>query len=69
MKIESVRAIPLRLPLVNDSVDGTQDDLLIRIETDEGVAGYGEVESSRAWLRLSWTQACRTGSATDWAIF
>ena len=46
MKIDSVEAIPLRLQSVNDSVDGTQDNLLIRIETDEGVVGYGEVDSS-----------------------
>jgi len=46
MKIDSVGAIPLRLQAVNDSVDGTQDNLLIRIETDEGVVGYGEVDSS-----------------------
>lgn len=46
MKISSVRAVPLRLPSVKDSVDGTQDDLLVCIETDEGVIGYGEVDSS-----------------------
>ena len=46
MRIDSVGAIPLRLQSVNDSVDGTQDNLLIRIETDEGVVGYGEVDSS-----------------------
>jgi L-rhamnonate dehydratase len=46
MKIHKVRAVPLRLHSVNDSVDGTQDNLLIRVETDEGLVGYGEVDSS-----------------------
>ena len=46
MKITDVEAIVLRLPKVTEDVDGTQDDLLIRIETDEGIFGWGEVDSS-----------------------
>ena len=46
MKITKVEAIILRLPIITADVDGTQDDLIIRIETDEGVTGYGEVDSS-----------------------
>jgi L-alanine-DL-glutamate epimerase-like enolase superfamily enzyme len=46
MKITSVEGIVLRLPVRQAAADGTQDDLLIRIETDEGITGYGEVDSS-----------------------
>lgn len=46
MKITHVEGIILRLPVRHAVADGTQDDLLIRIETDEGIVGYGEVDSS-----------------------
>jgi L-rhamnonate dehydratase len=46
MKITKIEPIVLRLPKVTEAVDGTQDDLLIRIETDEGIYGWGEVDSS-----------------------
>ncbi|MBI4531568.1 MAG: mandelate racemase/muconate lactonizing enzyme family protein, partial [Candidatus Latescibacteria bacterium] len=46
MKITNVEAIPLRLPDVNTRADGTQDDLLVKVYTDEGIVGIGEVDSS-----------------------
>ena len=46
MKITKIDTIVLRLPVVTEAADGTQDDLLIRIETDEGIYGWGEVDSS-----------------------
>lgn len=45
MKITEVEAIVLRLPDVTDACDGTQDTCLIRIDTDEGITGWGEVDS------------------------
>ena len=45
MKITDVTAIVLRLPNVTDACDGTQDTCLIRIDTDEGITGWGEVDS------------------------
>ncbi len=47
MRITDIEAIILRLPEV-DAVrcDGTQDTLLIRVHTDEGMTGIGEVDSS-----------------------
>jgi L-alanine-DL-glutamate epimerase-like enolase superfamily enzyme len=45
MKITKVEAIVLRLPQVNAAADGTQDTCLIRIDTDAGVSGWGEVDS------------------------
>jgi L-rhamnonate dehydratase len=45
MKIVSVEAIHLRLPVVRESADGTQDCLLVRVHTDAGQTGLGEVVS------------------------
>src|SRR5664279_3564498 len=46
MKIINVTATVLRLPQISDAADGTQDDLIIKVETDEGITGYGEVDTS-----------------------
>ena len=47
MKITDVEAIILRQPVVDDGIaDGSQDDLVIRVHTDEGITGIGEVDSS-----------------------
>ena len=45
MKITRVEALHLRLPEVKEVADGTQDCLLIRVETDAGISGLGEVVS------------------------
>lgn len=45
MKISKVEAIVLRLPQVNTAADGTQDTCLVRIDTDAGITGWGEVDS------------------------
>lgn len=46
MKITDVEAIILRQPEMDVSkADGSQDALLIRIQTDEGITGIGEVDS------------------------
>lgn len=45
MKITKVEAIVLRLPRATAAADGTQDTCLIRIDTDAGVTGWGEVDS------------------------
>lgn len=47
MKITDVEAIVLRQPAVNEGIaDGSQDDLIIRVHTDEGIVGVGEVDSA-----------------------
>ena len=47
MKITQVEAIILRQPRVDDGIaDGSQDDLVIKISTDEGIVGIGEVDSA-----------------------
>lgn len=52
MKITEVEAIPLRLPEVDDRrADGTQDALIVRVHTDEGLVGLDEVDSSPAVAR------------------
>ena len=46
MKITDVKAIILKLPEISPAADGTQDDLIIMVETDEGITGYGEVDTA-----------------------
>ncbi len=46
MKITDVEAIPLRQPQVLERSSGAQDTLLVRIRTDAGIEGIGEVDSS-----------------------
>lgn len=45
MKITDVEAIHLRLPKVEEVADGTQDCLIVRVHTDAGITGLGEVVS------------------------
>lgn len=46
MKITNVSAIVLKLPEISSAADGTQDDLIIKVETDEGITGWGEVDTA-----------------------
>ncbi|UCH24280.1 MAG: mandelate racemase/muconate lactonizing enzyme family protein [Trueperaceae bacterium] len=46
MKITDVQAIYLSLPTISNRSDGTQDALLVRVTTDSGIVGVGEVDSS-----------------------
>ncbi len=46
MKITRVESIPLRLPDVNERCDGSQETLVVKVHTDEGITGVGEVDSS-----------------------
>jgi L-alanine-DL-glutamate epimerase-like enolase superfamily enzyme len=46
MKITQVEAIHLRLPVVNERCDGSQDTLVVKVHTDAGIVGVGEVDSS-----------------------
>jgi L-alanine-DL-glutamate epimerase-like enolase superfamily enzyme len=46
MRITRVEAIPLRLPDVNERCDGSQETLVVRVHTDAGITGLGEVDSS-----------------------
>jgi L-alanine-DL-glutamate epimerase-like enolase superfamily enzyme len=46
MKITRVEAIHLRLPEVNERCDGSQETLVVKVHTDAGIVGLGEVDSS-----------------------
>jgi L-alanine-DL-glutamate epimerase-like enolase superfamily enzyme len=47
VKITEVEAIILRQPDVDGAIaDGSQDDLIVRVHTDEGIVGIGEVDSA-----------------------
>jgi len=51
MRITAVTPIVLRLPEVTAACDGTQDTCLIRIDTDAGITGWGEVDSAPTVVR------------------
>src|SRR5260370_24225868 len=46
MKITRVETVYLRLPQVKEQCDSGQDVLVVRVETDAGITGLGEVDSS-----------------------
>jgi len=46
MRIVSVDPIYLKMPAITTAADGTQDTLLVRIRTDEGIEGWGECDAS-----------------------
>ncbi|MGH2376526.1 MAG: mandelate racemase/muconate lactonizing enzyme family protein [bacterium] len=46
MKITDVKAVHLSLPAISARADGTQDGLLVKVMTDAGITGIGEVDSS-----------------------
>lgn len=46
MKITRVEPIHLRLPDVNERCDGSQETLVVKVHTDAGLVGTGEVDSS-----------------------
>src|SRR4030081_1558700 len=47
MKITEVEAIVLRQPALDQAIaDGSQDDLVVRVHTDAGIVGVGEVDSA-----------------------
>lgn len=64
MKITDVETIHLSLPDIAHECNGTQDALLVKIHTDEGLVGIGEVDSSPTVVRaifdapFSHTLAC-----------
>ncbi|HAA69533.1 MAG: mandelate racemase [Planctomycetaceae bacterium] len=45
MKITDVEALHLRIPGIEEIADGTQDVLVVRVHTDNGLVGVGEVTS------------------------
>src|SRR5262245_49336276 len=52
MKITDVEAIVLRQPAVDDAIaDGSRDDLVVLVHTDEGITGIGEVDSAPEAVR------------------
>lgn len=46
MTITAVDPFYLKMPQITDAADGTQDTLLVRIQTDEGITGWGECDAS-----------------------
>ena len=46
MKLTSLDPIYLKMHTVTTAADGTQDTLLVRVRTDEGIEGWGECDAS-----------------------
>lgn len=46
MRITNVEAIYLRLPQIKEQADSGQDALIVRVTTDAGIVGIGEVDSA-----------------------
>jgi L-alanine-DL-glutamate epimerase-like enolase superfamily enzyme len=46
VKITDVKAVHLALSMIAHRADGTQDALLVKVMTDAGITGIGEVDSS-----------------------
>lgn len=46
MKITDIEAIYVRLPEVKEQCDSGQDALIVKVHTDEGITGIGEVDSA-----------------------
>src|SRR5580700_3939756 len=67
MKITRVEAIYLRQPEVKFQCDSGQDALIVKVETDAGIIGIGEVDSSPLAAKaiiegpFSHTTACGLG--------
>src|SRR5436309_14647663 len=67
MKITSVEAIYLRQPEVKFQCDSGQDALIVRVKTDAGITGIGEVDSNPMAVKgaiegpFSHTTACGLG--------
>ncbi|MFO1037865.1 MAG: mandelate racemase/muconate lactonizing enzyme family protein [Geminicoccaceae bacterium] len=51
MRITEIHVFYLRLPNIEERTDSSQDALLIRIDTDAGISGWGEVDSCPAVIR------------------
>src|ERR1700756_5917268 len=51
MKITRVDGLFLRLPHIEERTDSSQDALLVRIETDTGIVGWGEGDGSPAVVK------------------
>jgi L-rhamnonate dehydratase len=52
LRITDVEAIVLRQPVLDEGIaDGSQDDLVVRVHTDAGITGIGEVDSAPEAVR------------------
>ena len=65
MKIESVDFFYLSMPVIRDIGDGSQDALLVRVRSEDGVEGWGECEAAplvsiAAWCCPMSHSACKS---------
>ena len=69
MIITEVEAIYLSLPQIRERCDGSQDTLIVRVHTDAGITGVGEVDSSppvaKAIIEAPYSHAIAQGRAVS----
>jgi len=67
LKITGVEAIYLRLPQVKAQCDSGQDALIVKVSTDAGITGIGEVDSAplaaKAAIEGPYSHTATTGLA------
>jgi|688.fasta_scaffold21610_6 L-alanine-DL-glutamate epimerase-like enolase superfamily enzyme len=75
MKIASVDFFPLAMPEIRDVGDGSQDALLVRVRSEDGLEGWGECEAAplvsiAAWCCPMSHSACKPVAQTvlGWTI-
>jgi len=65
MKITRIEAIPLRVANIDSTAnDGAQETIIVRIHTDEGITGIGEVDASASMVKA----VLEAPSSHNWSL-
>src|SRR5712691_4176821 len=65
MKITQIEAIPLRMPNVSSKAnDGAQETVIVKIHTDSGITGIGEVDASPLMVKA----VLEAPSSHNWSL-
>jgi L-alanine-DL-glutamate epimerase-like enolase superfamily enzyme len=64
-RIAGVEALHMRLGRIEEKADGTQEVLLVRVTTEEGLIGHGEAVSNATVARAIIEAPRSAPSATD----
>lgn len=65
MKITRIEAIPLRIPNVSSKAnDGSQETVVVKIHTDTGITGIGEVDASPVMVKA----VLEAPSSHNWSL-
>ncbi|MFB3923366.1 MAG: mandelate racemase/muconate lactonizing enzyme family protein [Terriglobia bacterium] len=65
MKITNLEAVPLRIPNVSSQAnDGAQETVIVKIHTDAGITGIGEVDASPSMVKA----VLEAPSSHNWSL-